>query len=143
MPAAVMRTLPAARLVARRLLLNATTRLRRMDYAAASLVLHARFEGSAQNAMWGSRRSWESETGWANDVRFTPTRDTVVLLAALEKLWARLVRDHNGCRIKAVGVLLFNICPVATIMPDLFAAPQVDGPSDGLNLFNAVDRINK
>jgi DNA polymerase-4 len=141
--AAVMRTLPAARLVARRLLLKAATRLRRMDDAAAALVLHARFEGSAQNTMWGARRAWESETGWANDARFAATQDTVVLLAELEKLWAGLVRDHNGRRMKAVGVVLFNLCPAASVMPDLFAAPQADGPSDGLNLFNAVDRINK
>ena len=36
-----------------------------------------------------------------------------------------------------------EVARIEPIMPDLFAAPQVDGPSDGLNLFNAVDRINK
>jgi DNA polymerase-4 len=141
--AAVMRTLPASRLVARRLLLKAATRLRRMNYAAAALVLHARFEGSAQNTMWGARRAWDSETGWADDTRFAPTQDTTVLLAELEKLWQGIERAHDGRRMKAVGVVLHTLCPVGVVMPDLFAAPQADGPAHGLNLFNAVDRINK
>ena len=143
--ASVMRTLPAARLVARRLLLKAATRLRRMDYAASALVLHAQFENSVKSSMWGARRSWSDEQGWADDTRLAPTQDSAALLATLDELWNGLERDHAGRRIKAVGVVLHGLCPIGAVMPDLFAAIIRPGaaPPRGVNLFNAVDRINK
>jgi DNA polymerase-4 len=142
--AAVMRTLSASRLVARRLLLKAATRLRRMDYAAGMLILHMRFEGGAENTLWGARRVWESETGWAADARFHPTQDTVTLLAELEKLWAGLVRNHRGRRPRAVGVVLCDLRPAGSVAPDLFvvAAATREKPR-GLDLFKAIDRLNK
>jgi DNA polymerase-4 len=135
----------SARLVARRLLLKAATRLRRFDLAAGALVLHLRFEGEkGGGGPWEKRKPWEDGGGWAADARFVPTQDSFTLLTELETMWSTLRRDHEGRRLKAVGIVLHGLRPVRSVTPDLFVPEDARaGERRGLNLFQAVDRINK
>ncbi|MDX2144177.1 MAG: hypothetical protein SFV19_12545 [Rhodospirillaceae bacterium] len=143
--AKTMRAMPAARLVARRLLLKAASRLRRFEMAAAGLVLHLRFEGEkGAGGPWEKRKPWEDGGGWAADARFAPTQDSFALLGELETMWSNLRRDHDGRRLKAVGVVLHSLHHASHVTRDLFAAPQSEAETQrGIKLFNAVDRINK
>jgi len=142
--AAAMRNAPAARLVARRLLVKAGTRLRRMGYAAGALVLHVSFESAVKADKW-AKRSWSADEGWSGDTKFHATQDTAFLLCQVDGLWADLIRKHRSQRFKSVGIVLHALCPADAVMPDLFTFATEDrsAPKRGVQLFNAVDRINK
>lgn len=139
-----MRKADAARLVARRLLLKAATRLRRMDYASGAMVLHATFESTAKPDQW-KRRSWRDTEGWSADAQFHPTQDTAFFLNQIDVMWTGLLREHAGRRLQSVGVVLHGLCPADAVMPDLFTYdPNVDeDPPRGHKLFSAVDQLNK
>lgn len=142
--AATMREAYATRLVARRLLLKAGTRLRRMDYAARTLTLHASLESTTTLNRWEKRR-WGDDEGWSGVAQFDPTQDTAFLLTHLDQLWAQFMRKYRGRRFKAVGIVLHGLSPVGAVMPDLFSVATQDPrtPQRGVQLFSAVDRINK
>ncbi len=141
--AAKMRDASAARLVARRLLLKAGTRLRRMNLASGAMSLHATFESNEVPDKW-KKRSWRNDEGWGTDTRFHPTQDTAYLLTKLDEEWMTLMRERPNRRFKMVGIVLHGLCPADKVTPDLFAA--VEAPKSnahGVNLYSAVDRINK
>jgi len=142
--AKVMREAAATRLVARRLLLKAGTRLRRMNLAAGALVLHATLESTQKHDMWKKPR-WGDDQGWSADARFHPTQDSVFLLTQLDEMWAGLIHSHPNRRFKAVGVVLHGLCPLDQVIGDLFmdAALHPGAPQPGVKLYSAVDRINK
>jgi DNA polymerase IV len=142
--AKVMRDAPATRLVARRLLLKACTRLRRMGLAAGALVLHATLESLQKVDMWKKPR-WGDDQNWSADAQFHPTQDSIYLLARLDEMWADAIRTHPNRRFKAVGVVLHSFCPLDRVMGDLFMDPALDPrtPQRGVQLYSAVDRINK
>ncbi|MBL8645456.1 MAG: hypothetical protein JNK21_16100 [Rhodospirillaceae bacterium] len=146
--AAKMRAPDAARLVARRLLLKAGTRLRRMDLAASALSLHVSFESGEAPDKW-ARRTWRNDAGWGADARFEHTQDTVALLAKLDEHWTTLHGLYPNRRFKMVGVVLHGLCPVENVTRDLFApvpengAAHANGSGRGVKLYSAVDIINK
>jgi DNA polymerase-4 len=125
------------RLTARRLTLKAASRLRRKSCRCRLLVLHARFEDDKSN--------------WRASLRVPATQDSFVLLAALEKLFPRLVaagRARPGdFQIRMVGVTLAEIEPVAGEQDSLFALLDPDDPlareTRTLALSRAMDRINR
>lgn len=139
-----MRDPQAARLVARRLLLKAATRLRRMDYAAGALILHATFESHQPADPW-SRGKWRDAESWSQEVRFQPSQDTAFFLSRVDELWERLLRDHAGRRLQVVGVVLQGLCPADAVVRDLFAPeePGVGEAGRGVKLFGAVDSLNR
>jgi DNA polymerase-4 len=142
--AKVMREAPATRLVARRLLLKAGTRLRRMNLAAGALVLHTTLENTQKPDLW-KKPSWGEDQAWSADARFHPTQDSVFLLKRLDEMWADLIQRHPNRRFKAVGVVLHGLRPVDQIIGDLFLDPALypGAPQRGVKLYSAVDRINK
>nr|WP_299854879.1 type VI secretion protein ImpB [Sphingomonas bacterium] len=125
------------RLTARRLVLKAASRLRRKSYRCRLLILHARFEDDKSN--------------WRASVRLPSTQDSFVVLAALEKLFPRLVaagRARPGdFQIRMIGVTLAEIEPVAGEQDSLFALLDPDDPlareTRTLALSRAMDRINR
>ncbi len=124
-----LRNAPAARLVARRLLTRAASRLRRADCKAAGLSL----------AIRSVDRRWRDKAA-----RFVLTADTFHLLNVLGELWAGLVRDGERLAVLQVGVTLFGLKPGAGLTPDLFGwAPGHEEDVQRLNLSNAIDRINQ
>lgn len=83
-----------ARLMARRLLTKATTRLRRKGYYAGALSLSVR-------TVDGRR--------WGGELRFPPARDPFTFLGYLEELWQGMMLDLSlsppptGGRVRVVG----------------------------------------
>ncbi len=124
-----LRNASAARLVARRLLTRAASRLRRADCKAGGLSLAIRTED----------RRWRD-----NAVRFTLTADTFALLETLDGLWNNLVREGEVLPVKQVGVTLLALKPCAALAPDLFgwSAGQEESPAR-LKLSNAIDVLNQ
>ncbi|WP_394647090.1 type VI secretion protein ImpB [uncultured Sphingomonas sp.] len=125
----------AVRLTARRLALKAASRLRRKDYRARLLVLHARFE--------------DDKSVWRTSAKLPATQDSFAMLAILDTLLPRLRAQEavhrSGCRM--IGVTLAEIEPVAGEQHSLFAHLPADDPlareTRGLALSRAMDRINE
>lgn len=124
-----LRNAPAARLVARRLLMRAASRLRRADYKAGGLSLAIRTED----------RRWRD-----NAVRFTLMADTFALLETLDGLWNNLVHEGEVLPVKQVGVTLLALKPCAALAPDLFGwSAGCEENATRLKLSNAIDVLNR
>lgn len=80
--------------VARRLVLKAAGRLRRLGYYASRLDLFARVERGPR---------------WDGGVRFEPACDNHALLAALAALWDHLLAEVGPVRFLQVGVALHGL----------------------------------
>jgi DNA polymerase-4 len=127
----------AARLTARRLALKAASRLRRKDYRARLLVLHARFD--------------DDKSRWHSSVKLPATQDSFVVLAALDMLFGRLIAAsrarHCGFQLRMIGVTLAEIDPVVGEQESLFGLLDPNDPlareTRGLALSRAMDRINE
>ena len=88
------RPAPLAGEVARRLLLKAASRLRRLGYYATRLDLFARVEKGPR---------------WDGGLRFAPACDNHALLAALAALWEHLLGEVGPVRFLQVGVALHGL----------------------------------
>lgn len=89
-----LRTPPQAGVVARRLLLKAASRLRRMKYRATHLHLSVRTEE-------GPRIEAQA--------KFELACDSIVLARELADLWQRVMRQARWQRVKKVSVTLFGL----------------------------------
>jgi DNA polymerase IV len=131
------RGLDSTRLTARRLALKATSRLRRKGYRSRLLVLHGKFE--------------DDKSGWRASIKLPNTRDSFVVLHALDQLFPRLAEAGRGrpggFRLRMVGVTLCEIEAVEGEQGSLFAALDPDDPlareTRTLALSRAMDRINE
>ncbi|MDH7971407.1 type VI secretion protein ImpB [Sphingomonas sp. AR_OL41] len=131
------RGVEAVRLTARRLAFKAASRLRRKAYRCRLLILHARFE--------------DDKSGWRAALRLPVMQDSFAILAALDRLFPRLVaagRARPGdFQIRMIGVTLAEIEPVAAEQQSLFALLDPDDPlareTRTLALSRAMDRINR
>ena len=123
-----LRTGPPAFAVARRLLAKAASRLRRMEYRAASLALVLSLE-----------RGGHIE----KDCRLPQTQDSFALLRALTRLQLDAARTLGGRRVRKIGIVLLDLSPCAADQPDLFGwtPAQADNPQR-LGLSRALDRLN-
>jgi DNA polymerase-4 len=121
----------AARFVARRLMLKATSRLRRMDYYASALTLSMRLENGPRLEDW---------------LRCYRAQDSMTFLAILDQLWEKLVAASRGARIRKVSVTLHALTPASALEPDLFDAVADTGvaaQAKAENLSRAMDKINQ
>lgn len=122
---ATNRTPEGARLVARRLLVKAATRLRRQGMLARSLQI------SAQCAQHG-------RMGWSGNIQ--ATQDSFFLLATFERAWA-------GFRLRqplTVGVMLGGLQPMEQHIADLFEdRPAAGQPTRREALCAAIDALNQ
>ncbi len=89
-----LRTPPEAGIVARRLLLKAASRLRRMHYRATHLHLSVRTEDGPR---------CEAQT------KFEPVSDSIVLARCLAELWQRVMQQARWQRVKKVSVTLMGL----------------------------------
>ena len=123
----------SVRLVARRLLMKAASRLRRGGFVTTRLVLGARFESGAD---------------WRREARVAATSDSFALLDALGQLWPALVRHlaETGARVRTVGVTAADVRPATGDQSSLFAAlPSTDPLARAARtprLSAALDAIN-
>ena len=106
----------AARLVARRLVLKAASRLRAKHVAARLFILHARFD--------------DDRSKWHASVKLPATDDSFALLKALDALWPRLVDAASsrvgGFRLRLVGVQCAGLSAIAGEQGSLFASLDPD-----------------
>lgn len=104
-----------ARLVARRLLIKAASRLRRMDYQARRLTLSVRIENGPRLAA---------------DMACAAARDNFTFLEMMETLWESLSQDIGRQRLKKVSVTLSDLQDPqqAQVQGDLFAPPPTPAP---------------
>ena len=130
----------SARLVARRLALKATSRLRAKEMTARLLLLHVRFEPDAH----GARGKWKAS------VKLPPTQDSFRILEGLDALWPQLVgvaeARRGGFRLRMVGVTLMGLETVGGHQGSLFERLDPDHElARSLRteaLSHAMDRIN-
>ncbi len=125
-----------ARLVARRLLAKAATRLRRSDCRAGQLGLSVKGERDGRDAV--SER-------WSHGLRLPQVMDTISLLAGLETLWARMLSEFSGRRFLQVGVTLAELVPAQGVQRNLFdAGTALDSRVETrrLALSQALDKVN-
>lgn len=125
-----------ARLVARRLLAKAATRLRRAEKRAGSLGLAVKAEGTRE--VKGAK--------WSRGVRLPMVMDTVTLLGALDVLWGQMLADFVPRRFIQVSVVLGELAQAEAVQLHLFDAAVVldtQTESKRLALSVAMDRMNK
>ena len=95
-----------ARYVARRLTMKAASRLRRMEYVASVMTLSVRLEnGGYYNA----------------DAQCWKANDSLTFLNLLEQMWAPMMKQSGGARIKKVSVTLQRLNAVSELQPQLFS----------------------
>lgn len=97
-----------ARLMARRLLVKATYRLRRKGYYASVLYVSVR-----------TTDGWR----WARESRMPHARDPFTFLNALDEMWAELYETFppaSGVKFKKVSTVLSGLRGADEITPDLF-----------------------
>jgi len=132
--------LPAARIVARALLMKAASRLRHQSLfsGAMTLTLKARPGAAAHERV-------------ELTARFHATQDSHGLLRDLDRLWsqaaARLARGNAGAvRLRGVTVYLHGLCTAEAperVQGDLFAEPAAAAQSEKRDrLWQTIDRIN-
>ena len=125
-----------ARLVTRRLLGKAATRLRRADRRAGLLDLYVKGEGSRE--MKGPK--------WSGNVRLPQVMDTITLLLALETLWTRMRAEFPATRYLQVGVTLSDLAEADAAQLNMFdsgAALDAGAEARRLGLSRALDKVNQ
>ncbi|GGI69168.1 DNA polymerase IV [Polymorphobacter multimanifer] len=126
------RPLAAARLVTRRLLAKAATRLRRAEKRCSRLGLSVKLEAARG----------EKPLKWSAEVRLPPVMDTPALLHALEGLWNRMTGELAARRLLQVGVVLADLTAADAVQPGLFDAGAVRDERRALALSQAMDKVN-
>jgi DNA polymerase-4 len=125
-----MRTPPAAGVVARRLLLKAASRLRRMKYRADHLHLSVRTEDGPRCEAQG---------------KFEEGADSIVMVRLLTELWQRVMKQARWQRVKKVSVTLYGL--VAEAQPqqlELFAPSGIAASKERReHLSHVLDSINQ
>ncbi|WP_324742090.1 type VI secretion protein ImpB [Tsuneonella sp. CC-YZS046] len=118
--------------VARRLVLKAAARLRRMGYTASIFGFSARLEDGRRLRL---------------EMRCRPAQDSVTFLAMMLEAWDRLVPREAGVRVRKLSVAFYGLEPEAAFQPDLFAQAEAEaGPwarrLRDARLSRALDRLN-
>ena len=124
-----------ARLVARRLLVKAATRLRRIECRAGLLVLSVKGEAADRTV----------RPKWSRPVRLVPGQDSFTLLAALDRLWATMRCEFAPLHYRQVAVVLSELSPAAETQLALFDREGnvgIASESRRLALSRAMDRVN-
>ncbi len=119
-----------AKFVARRLLLKAASRLRRMGYHASTLSLSARIENGPRLA--GSMQCYRAQ-------------DSMTFLHMLDALWEALQAESNGARLKKISITLLDLSPAGDVQPELFAPLpdlEMQRRQRADKLSSALDKIN-
>lgn len=125
------RPLAVARLVARRLVMKAGTRLRRANLRTGWLGL--RVKGEVRPAKWKA------------GMKLPQLMDSLSLIEALDLLWAQMAATFPHQRLLQVGVVLGDLSPADSAQGDLFdQAALLCARTDArrLALSRAMDKVN-
>jgi DNA polymerase IV len=123
-----------ARLVVRRLLIKAASRMRRLQFHARRLSLSVTLESKEHRA----RR-------WSDDIALSGARDdNFALLQALDILWAMRAQRQGDGRIKKTGVVLSGLAANDALAPDLFGMTAAAGANPRHSaVSHAMDKLNQ
>jgi DNA polymerase IV len=123
-----------ARLVLRRLLIKAASRMRRLYFHARYLGISVTLEDKDHPV----RR-------WSNDIALPGARDdNFALLEALDTLWAMRIRQQGSGRIKKSGVVLSGLVANDALAPDLFGMTAAAGANPRHSaVSHAMDKLNQ
>ncbi|MCB1278538.1 hypothetical protein [Prosthecobacter sp.] len=124
-----LRTPPQAGIVARRLLLKAASRLRRLKYRARHLHLSVRTEEGPR---------FESQA------KFEAVSDSIALTRVLTKLWQNVMKQARWQRVKKVSVALHGL--ESEMQPqqlELFGKDAADSRAQRELLSRVLDEINQ
>jgi len=113
-----------AKFVARRLMLKAASRLRRLGYYASCASVAARLET-------GPRLSIEMHCYRAQDSR--------TFLKMLDDAWNQIMREARGARIRKVSITLYALTSENDIQPELFDIL----PGENLRERNRSERLSR
>ncbi|QXQ05015.1 type VI secretion protein ImpB [Sphingosinicellaceae bacterium] len=119
-----------ARLVARRLLMKAATRLRRMECRTSLVVLTVK---------------GEDKTKWSHGQRLVAAQDSFTLLDALDGLWTRMLGEMSENRYRQVSVTFLELSPASEAQLSLFdAGTSISAATEAkrLSLSRALDKAN-
>lgn len=113
--------------------MKAASRLRRLEYTAARLVLGV---------------SFEKKDRWKSDIRTMRTQDTLTLLSALGLQWRKMQSaTPASARVKKVSVTFLDLLPLTQSCGDLFDTAGTTLPGQNWErrrkLSFAIDRINR
>jgi DNA polymerase-4 len=125
------RALPVARLVTRRLVMKAGTRLRRASLRAGWLGLSVKGEVRG--------------TKWKAGMKLGQVMDSLSLVEAMESLWARMAAEFGQNRVLQVGIVLAELTPADAAQADLFDGSALlcaRADARRLALSRAMDRVN-
>jgi DNA polymerase IV len=123
-----------ARLVVRRLLIKAASRMRRLEFHARRLSLSATLEDQNHPI----RR-------WSDEISLPGARDdNFALLQALDILWSQRAKRQGNGRIKKTGVTLSGLVANDALAPDLFGMTAAAGANPRHSaISHAMDRLNQ
>lgn len=125
-----MRVPDQAVLIAKRLLLKAASRLRRLEYHASLLVLSIRLETGAR---------------YAAELKLRPAQDNARFLEILQPMWEQLLAQAGSKpRIRKVSVVLSGLVPQSAPQADMLetGAPEQQRRRKAEALSKAMDSIN-
>jgi DNA polymerase IV len=125
-----MRPPDMAVFVARRLVLKAASRLRRMNYYASTMSFTARLENGPR--LHDEERCWRAQ-------------DSPTFMRMLDLIWARTLRKSRGQRIKQLGVTLHGLIAADELPADLFDTAPAKSPENRAkseSMSRALDKIN-
>lgn len=123
-----------ARLVVRRLLIKAGSRMRRLQFHARRLSLSITLEDQHHPL-----RRWSGEISLAG-----ARDDNFALLDGLDRLWAMRTQDQGKGRIKKGGITLSGLIANHSLTPDLFGMTAAAGANRRHSaVSHAMDRLNQ
>jgi DNA polymerase IV len=115
-----------AHYVAKRLLLKAVSRMRRMHYCAGAFELSVRFM---------------DRDGWHGRRRINASDDSFVFLKVLSVLWQEMLKRGGRKTILKVGVCLCELLEAENTTRDLFSRKPNANPNADLSA--AMDRVHQ
>jgi DNA polymerase-4 len=119
-----------AKYVARRLVLKAASRLRRLGYYASALSFSTRLQD-------GPRLETSEQ--------FYRAQDNKTILEAFDKAWTNVMQEARNAKLKKVSVTLHHLTAATDIQPELFESlSDIDMKQRGKSerLSHAMDRLN-
>jgi len=126
-----LRPPPRAHVVARRLLVKAASRLRRLDLTASAVGLAVRLKSGRR---------------WKGTLRIPRARDNFTFLGALDRLWQEMLVQAGAVPVTRVSVVLINLLAEAEVTPDLLDAGTASGSTfreQWERLSIAMDLLNR
>lgn len=119
---------PLAFQIAQRLVIKATSRLRRLGYFAKAMDLSVRLEN-------GEKHFWEA--------RCQPSQDSFTFFHTLQDGWNEIFQERKNDRVRKISITLFQLTPHRSSETDLFEDSTESKKQKHEKVSHVMDRINQ